>query len=174
MKTLTQAYKDLHESSEKLTALRKEFAAQEKLLLASISSNQALISLTESQVDIAKTQLAETIIYVSKYTGVGDQKSCIDDAIKQFATGKPNSEEYSNLWKTTLSTKNYDSWSSQRSDHAYGYGPRHGSINFSVGLTQVFRDSKRKYVDLTPEEIEAVIYYLTNVKKIQEIKLKAA
>jgi hypothetical protein len=34
MKTLTEAYKHLHESNEKLTALRKEFAAQEIKLKA--------------------------------------------------------------------------------------------------------------------------------------------
>ena len=42
----------------------------------------------------------------------------------------------------------------QRSDHRYGYGPSHGDIVESVGL----RDPNK---ELTEEEVEAAVYFLT-------------
>ena len=165
MKTLTEAFKDYHEANDELARLRKEFLSKEEELKGKISENSHLIELSHSLIDIGKVQLAETIIYVTKYTGDGEQGGCIVDAIKQFSLGKPL--EYKNLWKEFFGTKDYDRWSSQRSDHTYGYGPRHGSTNFKVAI----RTSK-KQSDLTPEEVEAVIYYLTNIKNIQAARTK--
>ena len=57
-----------------------------------------------------------------------------------------------------------------------GMGPSHGSIIFAVGLTNAAR--KRPYADLAPAEIEAAIYYLTNLARVQaaeaDAKAKAA
>jgi hypothetical protein len=56
-------------------------------------------------------------------------------------------------------------------------GPRYGSIIFSVGLTKSRRAAPRQDDDariaFTVEEREAVVYYLTHVKRIQEIEAKA-
>lgn len=166
MKTLTEAYKDFHEAQTALSALHKQFAEEESRLKGIIYENDRLICLARDSIDYVKVQLAETIISVSKYTGDGEQGSCIVDAIKQFSLGK--ALQYKDLWKEFFGTKNYDGWSSQRSDHTYGYGPRHGSTNFKVAI----RTSK-KQSDLTSEEVEAVIYYLTNIKNIQATKNNA-
>lgn len=163
MKTLTEAYKDYHEATEKLLILRKEFLSEEARLKGIISENDRLICLARDSIDYVKVQLAETIISVSKYTGEGEQGSCVVDAIKQFSLGKPL--QYKDLWKEYFGTKDYDRWSSQRSDHTYGYGPRHGSTNFMIGIR-----TDKKQVDLTADEVEAVIYYLTNLKNIQGTK----
>lgn len=49
--------------------------------------------------------------------------------------------------------KNYASFGDQREDHAYGEGPKHGVIVFSIGRTPALRDSVK--------ELDAdAIYYL--------------
>jgi ligand-binding sensor protein len=49
-----------------------------------------------------------------------------------------------------LGVKNYSGFGDQRSDHPYGYGPKHGHIVFSVGRTVEARDDT---VVLGPNEI---------------------
>lgn len=39
--------------------------------------------------------------------------------------------------------KNYASFGDQREDHEYGYGPRHGTIVFSIGRGKNFDPSKK-------------------------------
>jgi hypothetical protein len=170
--TLTQAYANYHSACKSLADLRAEFDKKQNELNAEIVRNQNIINLAENSLDYQKVQIAETIIYASKYTGEGDQKSCITDAIKQFVSGEPIRKEYQDLWIGFFGTKNYDRWSSQRSDHSYYCKPRHGYTNFEIGLTRPFRDSKRAHSDLTLEEIEAVVYYLTNLENIQKFKEK--
>jgi hypothetical protein len=50
--------------------------------------------------------------------------------------------------------KNYDHFEDQRENHAYGYGPKHGSIVFSVGLRREFQRQ------LTDQEISDVLFGL--------------
>ena len=88
------------------------------------------------------------------------------DAIKQLASGKPVREHYGDLWRVFFGTKNYDQWSGQRCDCEYGCGPRHGSICFRIGLTDAAR--KRRQADLSADEVEAAIYYLVNLERVQE------
>jgi hypothetical protein len=170
MITLTEAHSNYFRAHEQLAKLKLDFDKKQSELNAEIIRNQNIIKLASVSIDTLKVQLAETILYATKYTGEGDQPSCVSDAIKQFSTGKPIREEYSDLWVTTFSTKNYDRWSSQRCDCSYYSCPRHGWINFEIGLKREFRDSKRTHSDLTPDEIEAVVYYLTNLVNIQKIK----
>jgi hypothetical protein len=164
--TLTQAYANYHSACKSLADLRAEFDEKQNVLNAEIIRNQNIVNLAENSLDYQKVQIAEGIINVGKYTGAGSQKSCVTDAIKQFATGKPISN-YVDLWRVFFGTKNYECYSSQRSDHEYGYGPRHGSTNFFVGIV-----TDKKQSELTQEEIEAVVYYLTNLENIQKTKEK--
>ena len=60
-------------------------------------------------------------------------------------------------------TKNYARWSDQRTDCNYGMGPRHGTIGFSVGLT---RENRGRDVVLSPDQIDAALYYLHNLSLI--------
>lgn len=41
--------------------------------------------------------------------------------------------------KEYLGIKNYASFGDQREDHQYGYGPKHGSIVFSIGRADEYR-----------------------------------
>lgn len=64
-----------------------------------------------------------------------------------------------------IGVKNYEGFIHQREDHKYGFGPRHGSIVFSVGLTQAARKRLADGGELTNEETDAVIVYLHNLVK---------
>lgn len=163
MKTLTEAYQTLNQTGDELISLETHYKKEFSRLTNIRDEARSLINLAGQSIDITKVQLAETIIAVNKYTGEGEQNSCVADAIRQFSSGQPL--KYNDLWKTYFGTKNYDQWSSQRSDHEYGYGPRHGSTNFSISVR-----TKKKQNELTPDEVEAVIYYLTNLSNIQAVK----
>lgn len=145
------------------SAKDKEAQIRKEIELATI-----VLASSANGIDHDKISLAKNVIYVrGQYERAGsDRESVIQDAIKQLSTGIPPREIYGDLWRVSFGTKNYASWSGQRSDHEYGYGPKHGSICFEVGLVRSVRENK-KYSDLLPEEIEAAIYYLTNIKLVQ-------
>lgn len=160
------------DAQNQIKELRSNLEREEKRLQAIIDEANAALVMRASDLDLAKIDLAETIIRVSDYSrGGSDWKSCIDDAIKQFATGKAVSH-YKDLWSVYFGTKNYDRWSGQRCDCDYGSGPSHGSIVFRIETTSAART--RKQSDLTADEVEAVIYYLLNIERIQDARKIAA
>lgn len=112
--------------------------------------------------------LAEHIIKVrGKYlAGSKDQSAVVSDAQRFFATGEGD------LWTKYYGTKNYDRWSNQRSDHEYLMGPKHGNICFSIGLHEEPRSRDPR--KLTEGEINACLYYLANIERIQAAQARAA
>lgn len=62
-----------------------------------------------------------------------------------------------------IGVKNYDRFGDQREDHKIGYGPRHGSIVFSIRLTEDVRERLAQGGKLTPEEIEDALYVLATL-----------
>lgn len=170
---LTTAAREKHELQVTLKAVREAAAAEEKQLRAEIQKCEALLNMSADGLDAGMVALAKTIVRATDYERGGDERaSCIKDAIKQFSTGEPVRKHYGDLWHVCFATKNYDCWRGQRSDHEYGFGPKHGSICFEVGLTQETR--KRAQCDLSPEEVEATIYYLLNIERIQAAEKTAA
>lgn len=169
---LTTAARELHNLHAELEAFRKSSTVEINRIRGEIEKREAVIKLSADGIDHDKVALAKTIIYVTDYTKGGDEwKSCVADAITQLSTGEPKRPVYGDLWRRYFGTKSYDRWHGQRSDHEYGYGPRHGSIIFRVEIT---RDARaRKQWELTPEEVEAAIYYLTNLTRIQDAERKA-
>ena len=105
--------------------------------------------------DSDKIQLAETVIYANGDYGHGDDFAAVKEAINDIAKGcKELRVEY-------FATKNYAHWFHQGTQHGYGYGPSHGSVVFSIGLLP---EARRR--DLTPDEADAAIYYLSNIGKV--------
>jgi len=172
MTTLTEAARSLNEAKAALVEHEKAAAARTAELKQVITDSDAVLRLSADGIDLGKVALAETVVYVSgEYEKAGtDRASCIAAAIKQLATGKADSP-YSDLWCQYLGTKSYDRWNGQRCDCEYGMGPRHGSIIFAIGLTR--ETLKRDRTDLSPDEIEAAIYYLTNITRIQSARKSA-
>lgn len=173
MTSLTEAVNNIEAARVALEAHEKAAAERAAEIRLVIKVNREILSMSAEGLDREAVALAETVIYVQgQYARAGDDRaSCISDAVKQLATGKPKGG-YCDLWHQYFGTKTYDRWHGQRSDHAYGYGPRHGSNIFQVGLTKDAR--ARDPRELTPAEIEAGIYYLTNIERIQDARTKAA
>ena len=105
--------------------------------------------------DLERVQLARNILEIegklSEYAG--DQtvnNNVIENAVKDCSEG------IKYLRKHYIGIKRYDGWY-QECDCEYGYGPKHGSIVFSIRLRQDFRDR-----EFSKEELSACIYYLEN------------
>lgn len=173
--TLTTAAQEMYQLRQQLEQHLADAKKGEDELRRQIRERANILASAEHGLDLEKIALAKTVIYVrGAYERAGeDRASVINDAIKQLATGEPVRQVYGDLWQRYFGTKNYDRWSGQRSDHPYFMGPGHGSICFEVGIVESVRD-KRKQSDLTADEIEAAIYYLTNIPRVQEAERKAA
>lgn len=169
---LTQAARQVFELQAALAAHLKASEAEASRIKGEIREAQKVLEYSTDGIDLAKVSLAKTIVFASKYADGGKERaSCVADAIKQFATGAAEGD-YKDLWRYYFGTKSYDGWHGQREDHAYGYGPRHGSTIFRIGVNDGVREN-RKQSDLTDEEVEAVIYYLTNLERIQTAESRA-
>ena len=165
---LTTAVREMHDLKSALAAHLEASKAEEARLRGEIRHRAEILDMSASGIDLEKVALAKTIVYVrGTYARGGDERaSVIADAVKQLATGAPIRAVYGDLWRVAFGTKSYDRWHGQRTDCEYGLGPRHGSIIFQVGLVEGVRNN-RTHSDLTPEEIEAAIYYLTNLERVQ-------
>ena len=172
---LTDAAREKHELLADLKRHTEAAAAEEKRIRDEIRKREAVLNMNADGIDHEKVALAKTVIYATNYEQGGDARaSCVADAIKQLSTGRsirPHYPPYGDLWHVYFGTKNYDRWRDQRSDHEYGRGPKHGSMCFEIGVTQDAR--KRGQANLSSAEIEAAIYYLVSLERIQKAEKKA-
>lgn len=172
-KALTVAARELYELQAALKSHLDTAKQEEAQLRSEIRNRELVLSMSESGLDGDRIALARTIVRATDYSrGGADRDSCRRDAIKQLSTGKPIRVHYGDLWRVYFGTKNYDRWQGQRSDHDYGYGPKHGSVCFKIGVTEDAR--KRDQSDLAPQEVEAAIYFLVNLERIQKAEKNAA
>lgn len=135
-------------------------------LRAELTDAENSIRLEADGIDQAKVMLAEHVLSVyGHYARSGeDRASVIEDAITDLLAGGVK------LREQAFGTKDYAHWHGQRSDHSYGCGPRHGSLIFQVGFTRSHLENPRP---LTGDEIEAAVYYLRNLERIQAAKAAA-
>lgn len=98
----------------------------------------------------------ETYIEVTGDPLVGGEvrQQAIYDAIQLLKT-KPDSFD-----KMYIGVKNYDHFGDQRSDHELCYGPKHGSIVFSIRLKDKFQNG-----NLTETQREKALSYLESLFK---------
>ena len=171
---LTTAVREMHELKKQLEDHLTGAKREEARLRTEIEARLKVLSMSRAGLDLEKIALAKTIIFVDGefMKGGQDKYSVIHDAIMTLATGVPVRKVYGDLWMRYFGTKNYNCWHGQREDHEYGYGPRHGSTIFKVGIVEQVRKN-RKQSELTTDEIEAAIYYLTNLESIQESEKSA-
>lgn len=150
-------------------------AAQRKAeLQADLLEQERIIDVTEAGVSPALFQEARTLVNIQwdkvpwsrcadhptgRRLASADVNECFDDAIDDFRQG-PN-----RLLGGFFGVKRYDRWESQRSDHPYGYGPRHGYIWFSIGLNHEAASRLRGGGLLSESEKLAAIGWLKEVQK---------
>ena len=149
----------------------KKATEERQRLITLIEAEHAALLQIESQLDLAKIALAETVLYVSgAYEDAGEDRDiCRTQALHWFATGK-STDGYFDLRLHYFGTKNYDRWRGQQSNHEYGCGPSHGSVVFSIGLRSEFRMQNRMLLET---EKEACAYYLVNLATIQRTRKEA-
>ncbi|CAH2606465.1 conserved protein of unknown function (plasmid) [Rhodovastum atsumiense] len=162
-KSLVELVNEVEGTRSALADHEAQAAAVSRQLRTRIGELQTEIRCLEAGIDLAKVALAETVLYVhGEFDRAGeDRDGARQDAINWFAACQP-ATGYGSLRHEYFGTKSYDRWRGQRSNHEYGYGPRHGSIIFEIGLLA----SARKR-DLTADEREAAVYYLVHLSAIQ-------
>ncbi len=151
-----------------LAKLRDDLIAAHKVdledLRKRIERNEIKIGLENHGLDSGRIERATQVIAVTglltyvEYQQVREntqRRKVVNDAIQDLATGPTK------LRSGYLGTKNYSQWSDQREDHDYGYGPKHGSIVFSVGLVNRGRN------DLTDQQVDDAVWYLHNLPAIE-------
>lgn len=103
--------------------------------------------------------LAQSVIYVQGKPA-DSAEGAFDAAVSAVAAGGDG------LLNGYIGAKHYGGFH-QREDHQYGYGPKHGSTCFAVGLLEDVR--RREVADgehvLTEDEAAAATAYLLTLKK---------
>ena len=154
--------KHLLELNETLKKVTEAYVRQRDELECAIKQQKQKLQLLLDGSDLQRVELAESVLKVrGLYKNAGeDRRSVIEDAIKEFASnrGAAFAHKY-------FGTKDCAHWHGQRCDCSYGMGPKHGWIVFSIGL-----ESEARKRDLSDEELNAVLYYLRSIDRIQNSK----
>ena len=134
-------------------------------LKAELAEAIRLIKASADGIDIEVLRLAESVLEVrGAFEKAGDDRTyAVQKAIDDLASGAPN------LKKAYVGTKQYDRWHGQFVECSYGMGPSHGSVIFSIGIRR-----SELGRDLTEAEIEAALYYLRNLQRIQSVVAQSA
>ena len=130
-----------------------------------LSETKRLISASAEGIDLDALKLAESVIEVrGTYDKAGDDRAfALQKAIDDLANGA------NSLKKSYVGTKQYAHWHGQFVEHSYGMGPSHGSVIFSIGIRR-----SELGRELTDAEIEASLYYLRNLQRVQKSSAQAA
>ena len=132
---------------------------------AELAEASRLIAASADGIDIEVLRLAESVLEVrGTFEKAGDDRSyALQKAIDDLANGATN------LKKAYVGTKQYAHWHGQFVECSYGMGPSHGSVIFSIGIRR-----SELGRELTDGEIEASLYYLRNLQRIQKASAQAA
>jgi len=130
-----------------------------------LAETNRLIAASADGIDLDALKLAESVIDVHGiFDKAGDDRTfALQKAIDDLAKGATN------LKKAYVGTKQYAHWHGQFVEHGYGMGPSHGSVIFSIGIRR-----SELGRDLTGPEIDAALYYLRNLQRIQAAAAKSA
>ena len=132
-----------------------------KTLEALEEERRTIEQMVRDEIRLASQCYSPIVIINRKDIITKEVKEAVYDAIKDLNTGGRK------LKKSYFGVKSYEGWQSQRSDHEYGYGPKHGGVWFRIEILPGYR--KR---DLSPGEIGAGIKhlgdYLENITKTTE------
>lgn len=139
--------------------------AQMRDLKASFAETCRLIAVSAAGLDTDLIAQAEAVLEVrGSYAKAGEDRAyALQQAIDDLATGG------NKIKRQYFGTKDYAHWHGQYIDCSYGCGPAHGHVIFSIGVrrSEVGRQ-------LNEGEINACLYYLRNLVRIQDAAAKAA
>lgn len=126
--------------------------------LAVLKAAERRASLLEQGLDPDIVKRAEKILAIrGTWTPSSQRVGKVNSAIDDLLAGGGY------LFKGFRGVKNYSHFGDQGCDCDFGYGPKHGGIVFSIGLTP----SRVSGGELTTAEVEDCIWYLRNLQRIQ-------
>ena len=165
-KTRCEFTTDILKIEEEQKALRKKFDDDLKHLKGKKLLAQRGLSLLDRGMDLKQVAIGMDALQIrGTFERGGDaRESVVKGAIKELTEGGGI------LFRDYFGTKSYDRWHGQRSDHEYGFGPKHGSIIFSIGLSA----SVLKAGSMTSEQVDAALYVLQHLSSIQSAYSEAA
>ena len=146
--------------------LQDEYKDKLKTIDDTLKDIEVRIQLSLDGISFPRIERAERFVRVSGklpkldiLDTTSQRHRLLQEAMLDLANGCPR------LSKEYFGIKNYDGFGDQRSDHTYGYGPKHGSIVFRVSLTNS---------ESIPHgnDLEDCLYYLGNFQKVQQAELK--
>ncbi|MFI7799674.1 hypothetical protein PSFL_07570 [Pseudomonas sp. DD1] len=152
-----------------LNTLIGEENDRHKKQLASLSKDLAetnrLIAASADGLDLDALKIAESVLEIrGSYDKAGDDRAfALQKAVDDLANGAVV------LKKVYFGTKSYAHWHGQFVECSYGMGPSHGSVIFSIGIRR-----SELGRDLSDIEIEASLYYLRNLQRIQKAAAQVA
>jgi hypothetical protein len=156
MKTTEQEAKmTLREVETELIRLSGELETENKRHTEAVKSYKQQIAEAERQksmllkgIDIEKIHTAEKVLWIR---GLRDENNFDSDCVRRAIQGIASGDQ--KIKREYYGVKNYDQFYHQAEDYEYGYGPKHGTIVFSIGL----RNPKH---DLTDDDVECCLYLL--------------
>ena len=173
METLTKLTRRARQTEQAIKAEKARHQDAIKGLTDDLAIVQKEIKQQAAGLDCERIMHAEHVITIrgSWHRRGQNKASCVKDAITDLATnaGRKLVDRYFGVF----GVKNYDQWSGQRSDHPYGWKPRHGHIVFAIGLTPAVRKRLQSGGELSPDECEAALYYLYNIDAITAAQKEA-
>lgn len=154
---LLQIETELKSTAEEILAMRDDLKKKEEPLLTRIKDLKRLKEMDLTGLDNKRTLEAENILIIRQREALyKDDQWAISEAIKDILN------DFNNLKTSYIGTKNYDGWNHQGVNWTeYGYGPRHGSIVFSIGMKESARKVKFMFNDY---QKSCCIYLLENLK----------
>lgn len=161
MTSISKIIQNRLQLESELKALTNLFETERKEYLEKINKCKEQEQIVSSGLNLDKIELGKKVLYIygNPYGKSDDVHFSGDnfiakEAIKDILTGCKH------LRKEFFGNKVYQAYY-QRCDCKYGYGPSHGGIVDEIGL----RDRDK---ELTEDEIEGAVYYLTVWQQLPE------
>jgi hypothetical protein len=161
MAKISDIIKERLDCEQELACLKKLYEEQKKEIedrIKELSDKEKVVS---EGLDLEKIELGKKVLYIhgNPYQRCQDTKSDGSNTLAKLAIADIL-DGCRHLRKEYFGQKRYEGYH-QRSDHSYGYGPSHGSIVEEVGL-------RNREKELSDEEVEAAVYYLTVWQQLPE------
>lgn len=164
MATLTEIISARLASEKELTKLTEEYRAARDRLTEAIAFCKEQEAILGSGLDLEKINLGRKILRIQGDPyGITDGCSGKDNTIAEEAV-RDIMDGCRKLRTEYFGNKRYGRYY-QRNDCRYGWGPSCGGIVDRIGL----RNWQDDFRELTPEEVEAAIYYIRNYNQIKNI-----
>ena len=161
MAKISDIIRERLDCEHELVCLNNLYKEQKKIIEDRIKELSEKEKVVSEGLDLEKIELGKKVLYIhgNPYQRCQDTKSDGSNTLAKLAIADIL-DGCKHLRREYFGQKRYEGYH-QRSDHSYGYGPSHGSIVEEVGL-------RNREKELSEEEVEAAVYFLTVWQKYNE------